>query len=410
MNERIQVGDWVVLASSDGKRVLGHATTSATARLGRRKRKIGAIIGAYWGDSFAVKSGDFLQRISNSTDSPILQDYDVRTEKNNQYLHDDTQNQLLKQGDILQLKEKGVEGEELVQAVVSNSATFRGKTAFSQEKYLKRKREKFDLKVRVFRPTALTLCETYFQRSPEKTMQLRPDALGILLGYSGVRSGCHTIVYENCNGLLTAAVAERMNGLGKIINVFSGSTPPGIEIVRMLDLDSDRKNNIVNTPTELLGKVHMEEAIDHEALRYVAKEDLDIPRKDGEHQPSARRAQAIALRAKRGDVKQWLRHGCDCLLVATRFDVVQVFDTLLKFLAPSGCFAAYCTHLQDAADLQYALQLSKMAVRVELLEASMITHQILPGRCHPEMTDSATGGYIVTGIRIVLEPREANTN
>lgn len=392
----------MVLAGSDGKKVLGHVSKSSSARIGKRKRKLGALLGSHWGDIFAVRSGDYLEAAEEVPDVEIPAETDMCTEKNNQYLEDTNENQKLEQQTILELKEKGVEGEVLVRTVANNSATFKGKTPFSQEKYLKRKRAKFDLKVRVLRPTALTLCETYFERSPEKTMHLRPDALAILLGYAGVRAGCRTLVYENCTGLITGAVAERIVGIGKVLNIFSGTTPPGTEVIRMLNLDNVHTKAIVHTPIELLGMLDVEQKEDKDPLRYVTKEDADAPRTNVQHLPSARRAEAIAMRAKRGDVKAWIRDGCDCLIVATRFDVVQVFDVLLKYLTPSGCFAAYCMHLQDAADLQYALQLSKMAMRVELMEVTLVNHQVLPGRSHPAMTDSATGGYIVSGTRIAM--------
>lgn len=396
----VKENDWVVLEASDGKRVLGNVTSSSSARIGKRKRKIGALLGARWGDNFAVRAGDYLEPVGESEEGDAVVEVDMSTKRNNQYLEDTNANQRLEQKAILELKEKGVEGEDLVQAVVNNSATFKTKTPFSQEKYLKRKRAKFDLKVRVLKPTALTLCETYFQRSPEKTMNLRPDALGIILGYSGVQSGARVLVYENCNGLITGAVAERLGGTGKVINFFAGTTPPGNEVIRMLNLPALCIKTIVHTPIDLLESIDKEEAIDKDPLRYVTKEDAEAPRSAAAHTPSARRAEAIAMRAKRGDVKSWIRDRCHCLIVATRCDVVTVFDCLLKYVRLSGCFAAYCMYLQEAAELQYALQLSKMAVRVELMEVTLVNHQVLPGRSHPAMTDSATGGYIVTGTRI----------
>lgn len=399
--DTIKENDWVVLESSDGKRVLGHLVKNASARIGKRKRKIGALLGCNWGDNFAVRNGDFLERVGEVVEQDVPQEAEMTTTRNNQDLDDTTENQKLRQEAILQLKEQGVEGEDLVRTVVNNSSTFEKKTPFSQEKYLKRKRAKFDLRVRVMRPTALTLCETYFERSPEKTLHLRPDALAILLGYAGIRSGCRALVYENCTGLVTGAVAERLGGIGRILNVFAGTTPPGTEVIRMLNLDTDNARTIVQTPIEIFGTLQDDQPEDKEPLRYVSKEDAEAARSGTEHTPSARRAEAIALRSKRGMVKSWINDGCDSLIVATRYDVVQVFDVLLKHVAPSGCFAAYCMHLQDAADLHYALQLSKMAVRVELNEVTLINHQILPGRSHPAMTDSATGGYIVSGIRIM---------
>ncbi|PXF43337.1 tRNA (adenine(58)-N(1))-methyltransferase non-catalytic subunit trm6 [Gracilariopsis chorda] len=399
--------DWVVLQSSDGKKVLGNVTNNSSVRIGKRKRKIGALLGKHWGDTFAVTAQDFLQPVADIPEE-TPDEKDMGTARNNQHLQDDNANQTLRQSAILKLKEAGVHGESLVQTVVKHSSTFHSKTPFSQHKYLQRKRAKFDIRVRVFKPTALTVCETYFEKSPEKTMSLRADALGMVLGYSGVRSGARVLLYENCTGLLTAAVAERLGGNGTVINVFTGHTPPGIEIIRMLNLGETRMKTIAHTPVELLSHVHEREVEDDQPLKYGPREGQEAggtANGNNEHVPSAKRAEAIAQRPKRGEVKRWIRRGCDCLIVATRFDVVKVFDVLLKHVAPSGCFAAYCTHLQDAADLQYALQLSKMAIRVELMEVNMVNHQILPGRSHPAMTDSATGGYIVSGIRI-LSPNE----
>ena len=44
-------------------------------------------------------------------------------------------------------------------------------------------------------------------------------------------------------------------------------------------------------------------------------------------------------------------------------------------------------------------QVSKEAVALQLQESFWRKHQVLPGRTHPEMDMSGTGGYILTGIK-----------
>lgn len=407
----VKEGDWVVLHSSDGRKVLGHVTDRSSARIGKRKRKLAALIGHRYGQNFLVRPTDELVPVSDSTHADIPAEADMAAEKNNRYLQDSTANQTLAHDAINRLKESGVQGEQLVQTVAKHSSTFKEKTAFSQDKYLTRKRAKFDLRVRLVRPTSTSLCDVYFSKSPEKTMHMRCDSLATLLAYSGVRSGARVLVYENCTGLVTGTVAERLGGIGTVLNIFVGCTPPGAEVLRMLNLSAKCMRTIVHTPIELLDDIHTEEASDNEPLKYTSKADMANGTGNFQgHQPNPSRAEAIALRPKRGTVKNWLKVGCDCLIVATRYDVVKVFDILLKYVAPSGCFAAYCVHLQDAADLQYALQLSKMAIRVELWESTLVHHQVLPGRTHPEMTDSATGGYVVSGVRIEMARNIPTTN
>lgn len=393
----------MVLHSSDGRKVLGNVTKDAVARLGKKKRKLNALIGHQWGQNFVVRANDTLCPVPDTPHAVVPSESDTACEKDNRNLFDTNDNQKLGHEMITHLKESGVHGEQLVQTVVQHSSTFKDKTSFSQEKYLARKRAKFDLHVRVIKPTASSLCDMYFAKSPDKTMFLRVDALALLLAYSGVRSGARVLVYENCTGIITGAVSERLGGIGTILNVFVGCNPPGTELLRMLNLSPDHIRTIVHTPIQIFDTIDTVESVDSEPIKYKATtEDQTVDDEPKIHTPNPVRAEAIALRVKRGVVKQWLKLGVDCLVVATRYDVVKVFDTLLKYVAPSGTFAAYCVHLQDAADLQYALQLSRMAIRVELWESSLVHHQVLPGRTHPEMTDSATGGYVVSGIRIEI--------
>jgi hypothetical protein len=42
---------------------------------------------------------------------------------------------------------------------------------------------------------------------------VRDDALGLLLTKSGVRAHSKVLILEECSGLVTAAVAERLGGM-----------------------------------------------------------------------------------------------------------------------------------------------------------------------------------------------------
>lgn len=399
---KVQKGDWVVLVSSDGKRVLGRVTDGGTARIGRAKRDISVLQGATWGTLFSCERSKLRPCPELALDSPVLAETGAEAGVDNRELIDCGENQRLSEREIARMKKAGVSGAALIDKVVANSSTFSGKTQFSQEKYLKRKRQKFDIRVRVERPTAFTLCETYFQRSPEKTLHMRWDSLAYLIAYGGVVPNRHVLVAENCIGLVTGTVAERLRGRGRVVNLFGGSTPPGIELIRMLNLSEASTDAIVHAPIGILDELDIVEKEDDEHIRYSIREECEMD--TVVHPTSTKRAEAISRRPKRGLVKQWFKDGFDCLIVAVRHDTVELFDKLVDYLAPSGTFAVYCAYYQEAAELQRALQLSKMVIRVELTEGNLIHHQMLPGRSHPMMSDSATGGYVVSGIRIDLPP------
>jgi tRNA (adenine-N(1)-)-methyltransferase non-catalytic subunit len=63
---------------------------------------------------------------------------------------------------------QGLSGQEIIQALVANSATFHGKTEFSQEKYLKKKQKKYAPQMTVRRPSGRSVCEAYFNKNPDK--------------------------------------------------------------------------------------------------------------------------------------------------------------------------------------------------------------------------------------------------
>ncbi|KAK9916890.1 hypothetical protein WJX75_008379 [Coccomyxa subellipsoidea] len=76
---------------------------------------------------------------------------------------------------------------------------------------------------------------------------------------------------------------------------------------------------------------------------------------------------------------------------------------VLPLLAPSGAFAIFANCLQPLAECMLALQVSKEAVALQLQESWWREHQVLPGRTHPEMMVSATGGYILTGYKVIRQ-------
>ena len=68
------------------------------------------------------------------------------------------ENQQLKQSDIEELKLQS-HGVAIVDALASGSATFAGKTEFSQEKWRRKKSKKYLLYATARRPTARAICE-----------------------------------------------------------------------------------------------------------------------------------------------------------------------------------------------------------------------------------------------------------
>ncbi|GAY36316.1 hypothetical protein CUMW_279550, partial [Citrus unshiu] len=72
----------------------------------------------------------------------------------NRAIVDDNKAQSLSGEDIDEMRRQGATGEEIVEALIANSATFEKKTSFSQEKYKLKKQKKYAPKVLLRRPFA----------------------------------------------------------------------------------------------------------------------------------------------------------------------------------------------------------------------------------------------------------------
>ena len=73
-----------------------------------------------------------------------------------------------------------------------------------------------------------------------------------------------------------------------------------------------------------------------------------------------------------------------------------------SFVAPSHCAARL---LQALTNLMEELQQSREAVTLSLVESWHREYQVLPARTHPTMATSGTGGYLLSGVKVLNPPR-----
>ncbi|KAM3337664.1 hypothetical protein P3S68_031989 [Capsicum galapagoense] len=72
-----------------------------------------------------------------------LEEKDVDGSKDNRAIVDNNTAQSLTSEDIDEMRRQGAKGDEIVEALIANSATFEKKTLFSQEKYRVKKQKKY---------------------------------------------------------------------------------------------------------------------------------------------------------------------------------------------------------------------------------------------------------------------------
>lgn len=89
--------------------------------------------------------------------------------------------------------------------------------------------------------------QVMFDKAPTGIWNLRPDSLALLLSLANVAAHSRCLLLENCQGLLAAACAERMGGLGALCCVGTGGKTPGMSGLRQLNLDQQGRSIVCCT-------------------------------------------------------------------------------------------------------------------------------------------------------------------
>ncbi|KAK1391184.1 tRNA (adenine(58)-N(1))-methyltransferase non-catalytic subunit TRM6 [Heracleum sosnowskyi] len=367
---------------------VSHDPFGKTLKIGNKTYSLQPLIGCHFGSLFQVETGGngpFL--------SPVIQESNqeekgckIDDPKDNRALVDNNTAQTLTGDEIDVMRREGATGNEIVEALIANSATFDKKTSFSQEKYRLKKQKKYAPRVLLRRPFARSICETYFKKYPTRIGFLRVDSLSLLLSMANITAHSDVLVVDMIGGLLTGAVAERMGGMGYVCNTYIGVNPYPIDIVRMFNFSDEICKRIVQSPLTELSACENEISLQHgppeDSCNTVSlsNEKLASPTSD-----SVIVERIWIFKPHNG------RPGYGCLDYCQRSPPTSVVFSSFCNLPPISS-AACNMHAQFAA--------WENGNWIANAEPWLREYQVLPSRTHPHMQMSAFGGYILTGTRI----------
>ncbi|XP_004499247.1 uncharacterized protein [Cicer arietinum] len=418
----------VLLDINDGDRlVFARLSPAAKLKIGNKNCSLKPLIGCPFGTVFQLDSssdGPFLSPLQpkgNVNNTEEIKDGQLNGEvRDNRSLIDNNTAQSLTGEDIEDMRRQGAKGDEIIEALIANSATFEKKTSFSQEKYRLKKQKKYAPKVLMRRPVARSICEAYFKKYPLKIGFLRVDTLSLLLSMANVSSNSDILVVDMVGGLVTGAVAERLGGTGYVCNTYLGQAPYSMDIVRIFNLSDEickrilrcsmsdllsqkesQQQNLLNDESQsndqmnVLGGIEEISHSSENAISDLGAENTTLPAL------RACKAAKAGEKASPEVVDSWKENGFSSLIIAAPdVDTWTLVKDLLPLLSNSAPFAIYHQYLQPLATCMHNLQLGKMAIGLQISEPWLREYQVLPSRTHPCMQMSAFGGYILSGTKI----------
>ena len=248
-------GDWALMLPSDGERRLMRVRRGTKFSSGRQQVLMDPLVGAPFGANFRIEASGLVrdprtvEEIMGSLNDAIC----AQPDATNAALVDDCTAQTMSEADIRRLKQKGTDGAAVVKAIAAASATFASKTAFSQDKYLRKKAKKHMPFLTLAKPTPLSVCDMYMSKGPDRLLHLRRDSLALVLALSNAQPGSRVLVVESTLGLLTGALAQLIGGEGRVLSASLGK--PMLDGVQWLNLPSEYLHATqACTLAELLGR------------------------------------------------------------------------------------------------------------------------------------------------------------
>ncbi|KAH6788473.1 eukaryotic initiation factor 3 gamma subunit family protein [Perilla frutescens var. frutescens] len=426
----------VLLDINDGDRVLfARLTAGSKVKIGDKNCSLQPLIGRPFGSSFQVEvgaDGPVLSQIIPNTEGNNLRekmdDQTMEECRDNRALVDNNTAQSLTGEDIDDMRRKGATGDDIVQALIANSATFEKKTAFSQEKYRIKKQKKYAPRVLLRRPLARSICEAYFKKHAEKIGYLRVDTLSLLLSMANVTAHSDVLVFDMLEGLVTGAVAERLGGMGYVCNPYCGTTPYPVSIVRMFNLSDETCKRIVHArltelqPSNSGNSTSTDQLVDacniteqknentlspSPAIDLVNMEESSSGNMETDNNVAAFPKSGNSVKAGKSEnahrevIKSWKENGFSSLIIAApNMDAWDIAKELVPLLSYSAPFVIYHQYLEPLATCMHNLQSKKMAINLQISEPWLREYQVLPSRTHPHMQMSSSGGYLLSGTRI----------
>jgi tRNA (adenine-N(1)-)-methyltransferase non-catalytic subunit len=329
--------------------------------------------------------------------------------RDNRNLLDRNTAQTLTTEDLRAMKQEGAVAD-IVTALVQNSATFAQKTAFSQEKYVKRKKNKYNMIFRVEVPTIDSLCELWApcrigsnlagHDDPQRWVRMRIDAVGQVLAAANIWHSSRVLVYERTNGFLPAAVLERLGEAGRMYHVLPPNGHPSRLCANAMRLPMIKERwacvPIIDTlyPDLPPTRPPLGDGSRPRIAPAAAKPDGEAE-SDTEEPGRPRSTQWLTGVEARELFKA---QPADCLIVADDEDPHTVAQALMPLVALSAPIVVYCPYAEPLYKLHTAVRDEVVGARIQ--ETWLREMQVLPGRTHPLVNMSHTGGYIFTATRV----------
>ncbi|PCH34318.1 Gcd10p-domain-containing protein [Wolfiporia cocos MD-104 SS10] len=394
--DTIQVGNTLLLRLPSGDIKTWKLEENATASLGKfGSFHANELIGQPYGLTYEI-----VDKKLKVVPPRTLQEVED-TDATNELINDGQFVQPLTSEEIEALKKAGVHAKEIINRQIEQHANYSLKTEYSKEKYKKRKEAKYSRIFTVIDPTIFNVCDYWFTKDQNRLRDIRPDALSQMLNMANIRPGGKYIVVDDASGIIVAGVLERMGGQGRLITICDVDSPPAYPVMVHM--------NFKKGVTEVMSSLNWATA-EEEYTPITASTEPSSAKIKSEAQRTRLNKRKLVTDALMQTREELFAGEFDGLLVASQYDPYSILGKLSPYLAGSASIVVHSPHIQIVTDLQNKLRELPQYLGPAVTELWLRRYQVLPGRTHPLMNMSGSGGFILHAINIYDNPAASSVS
>lgn len=362
------------------------------------------VFGHPFGSAFEVLDDRRVRRVHSLTapgadaDSASESDAgaDFVSADNNQHLVDagsSTQTLSLADIDALKAAATGTLGQAIIDNIIAGHGQFDKKTVFSQQKYLRRKQQKFLRRFSLDYLGPAQLLRYYLEKEPQRVLDLSEETLALILAHANVRPGGNYLVVDDTGGILVYAMLERMRGSGHILVAHENEHANNVEL-RHSDYSEETLERMVST-------INLLQVVEPENEKIVWEEYLEEelaemkPNKRTQYYRRKKRASAT-----NAAIDAYCAGNFDAVITVSALYLPTLLPYLIPALGGLRPLVTYSAYKELLLETQHALASDKRILAPLIFETRVRPYQTIPGRMHPVMTMKGFGGYVMAGTRV----------
>ncbi|KAK6204998.1 Gcd10p family-domain-containing protein [Scheffersomyces amazonensis] len=332
----------------------------------------------------------------------MLTSYFTNSSDNNQnIINIGSKIQQLTNEDIDELKKSGASsgiGQQIIEKMISGHEGFDKKTIFSQQKYLRRKQQKFLRRFSVEYVSASQLLEYFIQKDLPRVLDISEETLGLIMSYGNIRPGGNYLLIDETGGVILYAMLERMKGQGSVL-VLHDNEHANLSALKYSNYSEETQSKMIKTINWLQFLEPENERIDWEHVSETELADMK-PSKKAQYERRTKRAGEI------NSVIELAQQGnFDAFISVSTLSLPTLLPEVLPKIGGSRPIVLYSQFKELLLDTQHFLSVDKRVLAPSILETRARIYQTILGRIHPMMTSRGYGGYILWGTRVI--PQES---